>query len=273
MDAEEHPGFLKSSIDHVPMIMIENVRDGINNQRLREAFADFHPRRCRVVFRNGHNLHIAGIEFHSEDMARGALVFARSLVIDGSKIMDARMATFHDRDWFRTPLNRSRNRTEKKKVTKNKEIMNQILYGNPEKKEPEGNPDPESCSIPVPHFCDAEWPQRAGPDVGTDFTPSYPLEQTTPAAPWNFHDNPLPEEREIVMDLSDPISQIPESEMGQYKFIIVSVERVVNANVGQHCENALPYELAMVKFDLDGLKRGVYANFHCFIENSALPEA
>jgi RNA recognition motif-containing protein len=89
------------------MIMVENLAPEATNQMLRDLFAEFYPKRCRIVYRNSipkgtptlllskitiiiTRLHItqgfAGIDFEREDQAlaacrqrSGALVLGRPI--------------------------------------------------------------------------------------------------------------------------------------------------------------------------------------------------
>jgi RNA recognition motif-containing protein len=92
-------GFQAFRQDTTPMIILEGVEPPTNNERLRMIFQQFNPTRCRMVFRNGKCLKIAGIEFSHHEDARRALEFSRRMTIDGFQVR-SRPGTDKDREWW-----------------------------------------------------------------------------------------------------------------------------------------------------------------------------
>ncbi|ELR19643.1 RNA recognition motif domain containing protein [Acanthamoeba castellanii str. Neff] len=98
---------------HPPMMMVENLAHEATNQMLRDLFAEFNPRRVRIVYRNSMPKGFAGLEFEREDQALAACRQRSGALVLGRPIT-CRMAEPRDLSWFENPKVVKRRREQSK---------------------------------------------------------------------------------------------------------------------------------------------------------------
>jgi len=96
-------------MDKQLLVMVENLPFEATNQILRDVFAQFNPKWCRIVYRNNTSKGFAGVEFQGEDQALAACRQCHGAMVLGRPIT-CRMAEPRDRSWFDNPKQAKRRR-------------------------------------------------------------------------------------------------------------------------------------------------------------------